>query len=76
LDYIIKNRVFYRKELQMTTEKAKNTEKEQDAPLIALPSDDEGEGASGAPKEYGGRKKGLDATRYGDWEKDGRAIDF
>ena len=58
----------------MTTEKAKNTEKEQDAPLIALPSDDEGE--SDAPKEYGGRKKGLDATRYGDWEKDGRAIDF
>jgi hypothetical protein len=58
----------------MTTEKAKNTEKEQEAPLIALPSDDEGQ--SDTPKEYGGRKKGLDATRYGDWEKDGRAIDF
>lgn len=57
----------------MTTEKAKNPEKEQDAPLIILPSDD---GESDAPKEYGGRKKGLDATRYGDWEKDGRAIDF
>ncbi len=27
-------------------------------------------------KEVGGRKKGLDPTRYGDWEKNGRAIDF
>ena len=25
--------------------------------------------------EIGGRK-GLDPTRYGDWEKDGRCIDF
>lgn len=28
------------------------------------------------PKEIGGRKEGLDPTRYGDWEKGGRAIDF
>jgi hypothetical protein len=70
----IKNKVFYTKVRDMTTEKAKNAEKEQDAPLIIPPSDDEGE--SDVPKEYGGRKKGLDATRYGDWEKDGRAIDF
>jgi hypothetical protein len=27
------------------------------------------------PKEYGGRK-GPDPTRYGDWEKNGRCIDF
>ena len=27
------------------------------------------------PKEIGGRD-GLDPTRYGDWEKDGRCIDF
>lgn len=27
------------------------------------------------PKEYGGRD-GLDPTRYGDWEKNGRCIDF
>ena len=26
-------------------------------------------------KEIGGRK-GLDPSRYGDWEKDGRCIDF
>lgn len=28
-----------------------------------------------APKEIGGRK-GPDPTRYGDWEKKGRCIDF
>lgn len=27
------------------------------------------------PREYGGRN-GLDPTRYGDWEKNGRCIDF
>lgn len=30
---------------------------------------------SGRPKEIGGRG-GLDPTRYGDWEKAGRCIDF
>lgn len=28
-----------------------------------------------AVREIGGRK-GLDPVRYGDWEKDGRCIDF
>jgi len=28
------------------------------------------------PKEFGGRKEGLEPTRYGDWEKNGRCIDF
>jgi hypothetical protein len=28
-----------------------------------------------APQEHGGRG-GLDPTRYGDWEKNGRCIDF
>ncbi|MBS83013.1 MAG: hypothetical protein CMD65_02630 [Gammaproteobacteria bacterium] len=27
-------------------------------------------------KEIGGRTEGLDPTRYGDWEKNGRCIDF
>ena len=31
---------------------------------------------SGGVPEIGGRKNGLDPTRYGDWEKDGRCIDF
>jgi hypothetical protein len=29
----------------------------------------------GQPKEIGGRQ-GPDPTRYGDWEKNGRCIDF
>jgi len=28
------------------------------------------------PREIGGRKQGLEPTRYGDWEKNGRCIDF
>ena len=40
---------------------------EQEAPVDAQePSQTE---------EYGGRG-GLDPTRYGDWEKNGRCIDF
>ncbi len=39
-----------------------------DAPEVA--SD-----AEATPKEIGGRG-GLDPTRYGDWEKAGRCIDF
>jgi len=31
--------------------------------------------AGGAPAEVGGRD-GPDPTRYGDWEKNGRCIDF
>jgi hypothetical protein len=27
-------------------------------------------------KEIGGRKDGPEPTRYGDWEKNGRCIDF
>lgn len=27
-------------------------------------------------REIGGRQNGLDPTRYGDWEKNGRCIDF
>ena len=30
---------------------------------------------AGKPKEIGGRD-GLDPVRYGDWEKNGRCIDF
>ena len=31
--------------------------------------------ADNLPREIGGRK-GPDPTRYGDWEKNGRCIDF
>ncbi len=40
-----------------------------EAPLSTPPADD-----VPAP-EHGGRG-GLDPTRYGDWEKNGRCIDF
>jgi hypothetical protein len=32
--------------------------------------------APGSVPEVGGRKDGTDPTRYGDWEKNGRCIDF
>lgn len=34
------------------------------------------EPASTTVPEIGGRKDGPDPTRYGDWEKNGRCIDF
>jgi len=37
--------------------------------------DDTPSGGQDRPKEIGGRG-GLDPTRYGDWEKAGRCIDF
>jgi hypothetical protein len=36
---------------------------------------DQSERPEAPPKEIGGRK-GPDPTRYGDWEKGGRCIDF
>jgi hypothetical protein len=33
-------------------------------------------GAEQPVREIGGRKDGTDPTRYGDWEKNGRCIDF
>jgi len=32
--------------------------------------------APAVPREVGGRASGVEPTRYGDWEKDGRCIDF
>ncbi len=32
--------------------------------------------ANALPSEQGGRKDGLEPTRYGDWEVAGRACDF
>ena len=40
-----------------------------DASAQSQPADDD------RPREIGGRK-GPDPTRYGDWEKNGRCIDF
>lgn len=40
-----------------------------------LPEENTGQVTDERPKEYGGRK-GPEPTRYGDWEKNGRCIDF
>ena len=55
----------------------------KDAKPAAGPRDDAGKDAPPAPapdakprpREIGGRD-GPDPTRYGDWEKNGRCIDF
>jgi hypothetical protein len=31
---------------------------------------------AGPLREFGGRKDGTEPTRFGDWEKNGRCIDF
>ena len=48
----------------------------QPANKKADPSDSEKDTPTSGQTEIGGRKKGLDPTRYGDWEKNGRCIDF
>ena len=40
-----------------------------------LPPGDEAKAGHDGKKEIGGRG-GLEPTRYGDWEKNGRCIDF
>lgn len=51
----------------------------EDLPPEASPSPGEAAdpepGVRERPKEHGGRK-GPEPTRYGDWEKNGRCIDF
>ena len=44
-------------------------------PLAPLPPEAPGETEATLPIEIGGRK-GPEPTRYGDWEKNGRCIDF
>ncbi|MDD3764219.1 MAG: DUF1674 domain-containing protein [Nevskiales bacterium] len=75
----------------VSQEQDSRTEPEQPAkagdvvPLSRLleQSDKQAQSAQQAPvpattpvREIGGRSDGLDPTRYGDWEKNGRCIDF
>jgi hypothetical protein len=46
---------------------------ENSLPTPPTPADGTGSGAN--PPEFGGRD-GPDPVRYGDWEKNGRCIDF
>ncbi|RKZ66986.1 MAG: hypothetical protein DRQ44_06135 [Gammaproteobacteria bacterium] len=49
------------------------TEEDQDIEKNHIEKNDEQ--SKKRPKEVGGRQ-GLEPTRYGDWEKNGRCIDF
>lgn len=42
----------------------------------AVPSAASSGGPPGAVPEIGGRRDGTDPTRFGDWEKHGRCVDF
>lgn len=46
------------------------------APDAVESKESHAEPATTAPRELGGRKDGTEPTRYGDWEKNGRCIDF
>lgn len=41
-----------------------------------VPSTQQGQAEPERPREIGGRKDGTEPTRFGDWEKNGRCIDF
>ncbi|PPJ43912.1 MULTISPECIES: DUF1674 domain-containing protein [unclassified Pseudoxanthomonas] len=44
-------------------------------PETSIPHAGDGAGGTAVAKEIGGRD-GPEPTRYGDWEKNGRCIDF
>ena len=51
------------------------TEKEDTSKEQEKSAEEKHELTDSAPEEIGGRE-GLEPTRYGDWEKNGRCIDF
>ena len=55
-------------------ERQKNHEQDS-APNTAADSGGKDAAEKAPPREIGGRK-GPEPTRYGDWEKNGRCIDF
>ncbi len=57
---------------QVSTELENTPETEEDHGCDHVADDQNG---PKRPREIGGRK-GLDPVRYGDWEKNGRCIDF
>ncbi len=58
----------------MIGETPKDTSLPEDPPAEVTPAIHPA-GQDAKPKEIGGRD-GPDPTRYGDWEKNGRCIDF
>jgi hypothetical protein len=54
------------------SESRPSSAEQNEPPKVSVPTD-----APAEPEiEIGGRTSGLDPTRYGDWEKNGRCIDF
>lgn len=53
-------------------ENTKSTDEKTLAPQEAAPADINAD----LEKEYGGRKDGLEPTRFGDWELKGKCVDF
>jgi len=60
--------------LLMPHQKITTEEKQRDKPDVQH-DDETGSVQTETPKEIDGRE-GLEPTRYGDWEKNGRCIDF
>jgi hypothetical protein len=58
----------------MSSPDARNEVESEPSEADSIP-DDTASDAPDRPREIGGRG-GLDPTRYGDWEKAGRCIDF
>jgi hypothetical protein len=53
-----------------------NQEATHQVATVEIPPPDNPSGAkTPLPPEFGGRK-GPEATRYGDWENDGKCVDF
>ena len=50
-------------------------ETDKDKPSRDKPAAEAPQAVPDKPKEIGGRQ-GPDPTRFGDWEKDGRCVDF
>jgi hypothetical protein len=48
---------------------------QNESPVVGTPIQKDSDLPASVPEEIGGRG-GLDPTRYGDWEKNGRCIDF
>jgi hypothetical protein len=54
---------------------APQEKKSREQPADRKPDSDSKDVKPAAPREIGGRA-GPEPTRFGDWEKDGRCIDF
>ena len=48
----------------------------EESPPPTSAGEQERDSASARPVEVGGRKDGTEPTRFGDWEKNGRCVDF